>query len=143
MREQFIPYKQALELRDLGFDEKCLVTESKVGYARNPSTDMEELLIQEPFYWTNSKIHSDNCTLPLWQQAFDWFREKYDLLGYVQDESSIDDNVNIHDKWMYVIQELPIVLHDDLSDNVLYKTHQEARQACLEKLIELVKSKLT
>ena len=90
MREQFIPYKQALELRDLGFNEKCLVTESKEGYARNPSTDMEELPIQEPFYWMNSKIHTDNCTLPLWQQAFAWFREKHNILGNVYANASLN-----------------------------------------------------
>ena len=94
MREQFIPYKQALELRDLGFDEKCLVTESKVGYARNPSTDMEELPIQEPFYWTNSKIHSDNCTLPLWQQAFDWLFQKYSLNLSLEGKDSYQDKFN-------------------------------------------------
>ena len=76
----------------------------------------------------------------MWQQAFRWFREKYDLLGYVNDESSVEDNPNIHKKWMYVIQELPIVLHDDLSNGKIYKTYEEAELECLKKLIEIVKN---
>lgn len=71
--------------------------------------------------------------------AFRWFREKYDLLGYVNDESSVEDNPNIHKKWMYVIQELPIVLHDDLSNGKIYKTYEEAELECLKKLIEICK----
>ncbi len=136
MREQFIPYKQALELRDLGFDEKCLVTESKVGYARNPSTDMEELPIQEPFYWMNSKIHTDNCTLPLWQQAFDWFREKHNILGNVYANAS---------GYLFEWHDAEGGTHrgdsdfDGPNDGGVWDTYQEAREALLIRLISIIK----
>ena len=59
MREQFIPYEQALNLKELGFDEPCFATynsDKKVN--KNPSHNMEDLPIEEqPYYWNNSKIY--------------------------------------------------------------------------------------
>lgn len=50
MNKEFIPYEQALELSELGFDEECFT------------------------YNDNSKIFRAGV---LYQQAFRWFREKY------------------------------------------------------------------
>ena len=72
MREQFIPYEQALNLKELGFDEPCFATynsDKKVN--RNPSHNMEDLPIEgQPYYWNNSKIYKSCITAPLYQQAF-------------------------------------------------------------------------
>ena len=136
MREQFITYLQALELRDLGFDEKCLVTESEIGYARNPSSDMGYLPIKgEPYYWRNSKIHPDNCTLPLWQQAFDWFREKHNLYFEI-----FNSPMYVHHAWKfrtYTIENNRL-RNAIISEN--FGTYQETRLACLIKLISIVKN---
>ena len=67
MEKEFIPYEEALALKELGFDEPCF------GLFHNDKS----------FYPTQCKSHEDFygqiCSAPLYQQAFRWFREKYQL----------------------------------------------------------------
>ncbi len=65
MNKEFIPYQQALELKELGFDELC--------YAYY---DCEWDLKLIP---NKSKFLSCEYAAPLYQQAFRWFREKYGI----------------------------------------------------------------
>ena len=68
MEKEFIPYEQALALKELGFDEPCFGA-----WVNN------ELFITEN---ENPKIQSlsiNQCTAPLYQQAFRFLREKYGL----------------------------------------------------------------
>jgi hypothetical protein len=94
MNKEFIPYEQALALKELGFDEPCM-----------SSKDMNngEGLIQ----------------LPLYQQAFRWFREKYGL-NYVVVKA---------ESWFYTI--------NGCNTQEGFQTYEEAELACLEKLIEM------
>jgi len=80
MNKEFVPYEQALELKELGFDEPCIMT------YLNGELDKELFLFN----------HS--ILAPLYQQAFRWFREKHNLLGGVYSNASgwaweIHDNV--------------------------------------------------
>jgi hypothetical protein len=70
MKEQFVTYEIALELKELGFNEECL-------FWYNPTS----IINLEGQYWRNSSnwLNSDQCTAPLWQQVIDWLREKYDI----------------------------------------------------------------
>ena len=56
MEKEFIPYEQALALKELGFDEPCL-----------KSYGIDGLL--------NQNDHSLYVSAPLYQQAFRWFRK--------------------------------------------------------------------
>jgi len=60
MNKEFIPYEQALALKELGFDEPCF------GLYHNDKT----------FYPTQCKsheqFHGQICSAPLYQQAFRW-----------------------------------------------------------------------
>lgn len=143
MEKQFIPYELALKLKELGFDEECLSTYSKKGnFHRNPSHDMADLPIEgQPYTWINSKIHVDNCAAPLWQQAFDWFREKYNLYAYIRiGYIGYSDPSKTWDFSVYDDISLDYPKLDEKGYSG-YKgfTYEEARQACLEKLIELCK----
>ena len=68
MEKEFVPYKIALELKDLGFDEPCFGFYGTDGY----------LYIQ---YARNGNIFKRNngCLSPTFSQIFRWFREKYKL----------------------------------------------------------------
>ena len=103
MKKEFIPYEQALALKELGFDEPCM-----------SSRDMNngEGLIQ----------------LPLYQQAFRFFREKYQLHSTITSISQ--------ESWQWHIQK-PGQQLGKLYDEDFY-TYEEAELACLEKLIEIV-----
>ena len=80
MKNQFVTYEIALKLKELGFDEECFCTYHNTELSRNPSHKMDATPIQGiPYTWKNSKVHNSIICAPLWQQAIDWFREKYDI----------------------------------------------------------------
>jgi hypothetical protein len=130
MNNEFIPYQQALELKELGFNECCLAFyggdgDSKIYYnsLRNGSGDYVPYKASERHKWFGA---------PLYQQAFRWFREKYELIGLIHigsQEFSFSVNKNGH-------RISP--LKEYLNFN---GTYEEAELACLKKLIEIVKNK--
>ena len=118
MIQEFIPYEQAVALKELGFNEPCF------GYWKS-----KNWLIQEKTR-TDGHTHADQeCSAPLYQQAFRWFREE----GFLIDFSSHDKD--IHEFYLRWSPNKSI-----LSDT--YKTYEEAELECLKKLIEIVKQEL-
>lgn len=70
MKNEFIPYEQALALKGLGFDEPCLAAYLTAGRF----LDISEYV-----------NHGDYRILaPLYQQAFRWFREKHGLRHFIE-----------------------------------------------------------
>jgi hypothetical protein len=141
MNKEFVPYEQALALKELGFDEPCF------GYyvnneLRGINLGIEELGGKEPYYQrfgfhtiSNHDIDNPNkivVTAPLYQQAFRWFREKYNLNSFIQPLKN-DDDIDIY-IFAYGIEEIE---HNDLD----YLIHEEAELECLKKLIEIVKNR--
>ena len=122
MNKEFIPYEQALELKELGFDEYCLAFyggdgDSKVYYnsIRNGSGDYEPYKNSERLKWFGA---------PLYQQAFRWFREKY--------------------KFTYSIGKTNIsVVHVPVKTFLLQDnaTFEDAELATIKKFIEIAKQK--
>jgi hypothetical protein len=71
MNKEFLPYEQALELKELGFKEKC---------AAHYLGDGEEFLELKWEIYRNDSINTTRLLqAPLYQQAFRFFREKYDF----------------------------------------------------------------
>lgn len=118
MNKEFIPYKQALELKELGFDEECLAVYF------NPT---QELYFDKYINEFNEDVRT---YAPLYQQAFRWFREKHNL----------PSNLELLDiGWDYVIY-LNVTEEVDFNEGP-WNTYEEAELACLKKLIEIVKNK--
>jgi hypothetical protein len=127
MEKEFIPYKQAVELKELGFDEPCLAfydgkETNQVYYnsIRNGLGDYEPFKNNERLKWFGA---------PLYQQAFRWFREKYNLKFHIR-----QDNWN---NWCSVY----ILISDEHERVGDYLTYEEAELACLNKLIQTIKTK--
>jgi len=145
MTNEFIPYEEALALKELGFDESCFATynmDRKV--SRNPSHNMEDLPIEgQPYYWQNSKIHISCITAPLYQQAFRWFREKHNIQGYIYSSTVRGNSEKTKQFTGYIWNingiDMPFISTDARDE--LHDTYEEAELACLKKLIEIVKSK--
>jgi hypothetical protein len=116
MEKEFVPYEQALALKELGFDEPCF------GY----------FYTEDKFFETkikNSELEEDcSISAPLWQQAFRWFREKYGLIGWVEG------------KKMFMYRMESPIESDGQLDCSPFRTYEEAELECLKKLIEIVKS---
>ena len=108
MENEFVNYNQALALKELGFDEPCMAS-------RDMNNDKG--LIQ----------------IPLKQQAFRWFREKYGLF------SEIQPYLIIGTQWRYTITNRNN--SSGLPHKEGFQTYEEAEQACLDKLIEILKNK--
>lgn len=66
MQKEFVTYEQALALKELGFDEKCLAN-----YHFNKDLDIS--------FWR----HGMDTPAPLKQQAFKFFRDKFNLKQFV------------------------------------------------------------
>jgi hypothetical protein len=118
MKNEFIPYEQALALKCLGFDELCF------GWYNERQTLL--WFTQDNFWHDMDKAQ---CIAPLYQQAFRWFRERY--VFYI--------NMVAPDLYYFVIHYInPIKQPTDLFIGEHYKTYEEAELACLKKLIELL-----
>ncbi len=116
MNKEFIPYEQALSLKELGFNESCLGCYYKdKTFAYHPDSDA--------FVDT-----------PLYQQAFRWFREKHNW--------HIDIKIDDKSYYFYDCISNEIGKHDRVVQREHSKSYEEAELACLNKLIELVKENL-
>jgi hypothetical protein len=126
MEKEFIPYEQALALKELGFDEWCYNVYEKDGRLCNT---------YESTRWQNENPELITRA-PLYQQTFRWFREKYNIECYVncywsEEDSSKRDyyaNYNYGSDVFFTIDKN-------------FKSHEEAELECLKKLIEIVKNK--
>jgi hypothetical protein len=127
--KDFTLYPEALELKELGFDEPCfawyhlgdtLLSDITMGYEK---TD---------FLYTQDDMEETQCTAPTYSQAFRWFREKYKLkyciipLVCEQGFSDLYES-RIHQE------------KHSISRIGNYKTYEEAELACLVALIKIVK----
>jgi hypothetical protein len=135
MNKEFIPYEQALQLKELGFDEECL------GYYHTTlsSSDVDLVLgkTHNRFYYLVGIPEDFNTLAPLYQQAFRWFREKY----FLDAEIYLNHELG-HKFYHYLILQLVRENIEWKSRNITkFKTYEEAELACLKKLIEIVKNK--
>lgn len=114
MEKEFIPYEQALALKELGFDETCLAFYNK-----------ESKLIITGI----SKVrYSPKLWTPTFSQAFKWIREKYNY------NASIYPLTGKFSSQVYDIFRGCYITKIDL-----YETYEEAEIECLKKLIKIVK----
>jgi hypothetical protein len=151
MTTEFIPYEQALELKELGFDEPCLAYYDKDGDLLGDIGINEDIdnLYRNSYFVIYKDFSESEYTVPLYQQAFRWFREKYNIsysIDWMSRSSEFYNGYYVHFRGINdnkINQENFIVLNDELPSKgyKVYKTYEEAELACLNKLIEIVKTK--
>jgi hypothetical protein len=124
MEKEFIPYEQALALKELGFDEPCLAFKDF-----DYSLEIGDIT-------KNSSWSSEIISIPLYQQAFRWFREKYNLDSFVKHLYKSTIKVGYY----FGIDEYKGV-EFQMDFDAWYDTPEEAELECLNKLIEIVKQK--
>ena len=122
MNQEFIPYEQALALKELGFDEPCF------GYyieLRNPREGVLSI--------NKCENNIDDVLAPTFSQAFRWFREKYEYNSFIRGRKSMGFD--------YTLSDVPTNLSkkDIFQSPHVYKTYEQAELACLIKLIQIVK----
>ena len=130
MKDQFIPYHLALQLKQLGFNKQCM--------AAYFHPNLEEIKYPNIFKTDDSLNMGELfCTAPLWQQAFDYFREQHKLL------SSISQPFN--QEYCFEIKNLKYVKKEgELSSmqSKVFTLYSDAKNKCLERLIQEIQSNL-
>jgi hypothetical protein len=135
MNIEFVSYEQALELKELGFDEPCLgyydTDGLKISHDWYINPTNRNSLFPEPHTTNNPKISA-----PLKSQIFRWFREKYKYNCFIP--SSLIDG-----KFYYFREDLNNRNEDSEPElTPKFDTHEEAENSCIDKLIKLVKKPL-
>ena len=131
MNKEFIPYEQALALKELGFDEPCF------GYYDNKELSIYwaegDEIINLPITQNGNSLCDYECLAPLYQQAFRWFRDKYHLWNMIYPR----------DGWNYSVQRVDETIScvDESFHSAEINEYNETELACLIKLIEIVKNK--
>ena len=120
MEKEFLPYKESLELKELGFDEKCGACyykkfNNEIGYHK---------------VYRNFNFVSLTVSAPTFSQAFRFFREKYGLHYIICKNIQMDG---------YGYREVILIPYMEENENTIFKTYEEAEVECLVKLIEIAK----
>ena len=120
MKNEFVPYEIALAMKELGFDEsnRWLYHDGKLVHTYNFKPRNH-----------NAIPGTIEVTAPLYQQAFRWFREEFEIDVCIIPK--FGDN-GYGAECFKNGSLLPIELLDKYS-------YQEAQDTCLRKLIEIVK----
>jgi hypothetical protein len=138
MEKEFVPYEIALDLKQLGFNESC--------FAYCNSFYKKDIIKQGVKGCVNSALEINEVALPLYQQVFKWFRNKHNLIGYIQTSYITREIINNISIPCSPRIEFTLGITSTVGACVLsshnqnnFKTHEEAELECLKKLIEIVK----
>ena len=140
IEKEFIPYEQALALKELGFNEPCMMN-----HYGNKRLHIGRLYLPSSFgKGKNSEMYDDSLrdgdvTAVLYQQSFRWFREKYKLEASIQrmpPEVYGKGKGGIKNYLLYIWAEN---LNPRGQQTLHFDTYEEAELECLKKLIEIVK----
>jgi hypothetical protein len=120
VEKEFVPYEQALELKELGFDEECF------GFY----TEEYKELIRSKYVKYPINLPTKPFLAPTFSQAFRWFREKYGYYPLIEMNEQFK-------KWLSRFCNID----GSICAIGVHSTYEEAEIACLNKLIEIVKNR--
>ena len=134
MNKEFVPYEQALALKELGFESPYPIggyQGGKIFYYEKGELYYDA----QPMY--SSNYHDGQILAPLYQQAFRWFREEHDLF-LVIDEST---RPQIKTRGGSCIRST-LLFEYEKDGNYSGVNYEEAELECLKKLIEITKNNI-
>lgn len=142
MNKEFIPYEEALALKKLGFDELCFMFYEQETSFRHLQKGINSDYwgdYSDPQKWNSmpNKPWKPFCqciSAPLYQQSFRFFREKYDLIGWICPFNNGKNESNNFLSYGFAIKDVFI-------GKTNFDNYEEAELACLKKLIEICQKK--
>jgi hypothetical protein len=138
MEKEFIPYEQALALKELGFDEPCFAYYLNEKLNIFHSTSVNDRINSK----TKDVFNSDVVTAPTFSQAFRWFREEYNLRGFIGFRPNTKQfDCHIYDMSLSGKEYVKQRTMEEFNKDPKVGTYEEAELECLKKLIEIVKEK--
>jgi hypothetical protein len=142
VKDNFVPYKIALELKKLGFDEPCLKQGNPHGHTmwRFGCTDDENdtLTIKDII---SQKLHEDFIGIPLYQSVQNWLLEKHGIWVTIDGYYS---NISFKNYFTANVSTLKNIEQESIeiqnSDKSYFNNPQEALNSafeyCLKNLIK-------
>lgn len=120
LEDNFLPYKESLELKKLGFDYLC--------FAYYVGKDEELHYIGQYVQNTNFSLNSRVAfRCPLYQQAFQWFREKHEI--FVSYQGDFRNNY------------FDVVRHGVVLECIEEKDYRKGELRVIRKIIQILKEK--
>jgi hypothetical protein len=116
LNREFVIYPLSSRMKALGFDEPCLAWFVSEEHGLEIGVVVKSDLIKE------------GILAPTWQSAFRWFREEYRLDSCIRSDYSWNITGGIWSRYDW--------------DSEKYVTYGEAELACLNRLVEIVESKV-
>ena len=133
--KDFVSYNEALKLKELGFNEPCIFGYNDYHVLRSKIASS----FDGDFVKWNEKYDRD-LKAPLYQQAFRFFREKYQWQSYIEptsDQHSRELGYN-YCLWNYKTgEEYNTMPQNCPSGDWEFEKYEDAELACLIKLIEI------
>lgn len=140
MIKEFIPYKLALKLKELGFDEPTSFYWENNAIRPLPMKDE----VGAFHFNKHSRTENEWICAPLYRQTFRWFREKYDWQHSIEPTADQHSHQLGYNYWIWNYktgEEHHTMPKNRPTGDWEYETYEEAELACLNKLIEIVKTK--
>lgn len=134
MEDHFVTYSQALALKELGFNEPCF----KYIYTGDTGNNVDRNEEVEPSKAKNYNADLLCISAPLKSQVFEWARKEHVLYHIVH---HFEHNKNTPNEFLSEVTGKLLMGNDDISGFSYHSTYEEAESACIDNLIEIVKSK--
>jgi hypothetical protein len=140
MKELFVPYELALQLKEIGFDEHCLANYFVFGNARAIEDDKftkPELFLPDDDVENRAEelnmIPYHDVSIPLYDQVIQWFIDKH----------GIHIHVDFAIGWGYQLLMIgsAFSFSEEFIDNIGCENRHQALNAGISKAIQLIKEK--
>jgi len=141
MEKEFVSYELSLALKEIGYQSPKPIGGYRGGAVFYYDKGSELFYDGLPMY--SSSYHEGQIIAPLYQQAFRWFREKYNLMFQIFYLRNGNHAVIIHKttpEYMDLVDQLRLSSGCVAEVPDCY-SYEEAELECLKKLIEIVKEK--
>ena len=143
MTNEFIHYEQALALKELGFEEDCLAFYilCKSKNINTPLLQISKIESQKIIDAVNNIFDVEYTLAPLYQQSFIYFREKYNLRGFIGFRPNVKQfDCHIYDMSLSGKEYVQQRTMEEYNKDPKVGTYEEAELECLKQLIKLVKN---
>lgn len=130
MKNLFVPYETAKELKEKGFKESCFAYRQKSAViGDNTILPIQYVKPNKAHNWNDYSTEVPYFSIPLYQQVIDWFREKHNIDIFCQRDwvglNCLGYCANIEDE-------------DGIIETETYDTYYEALIKAIEEALKLI-----
>jgi hypothetical protein len=142
MNKNFLPFEESMYLKELGFIEPCLANYYVPEKELTPYRGFPDEGNEDTHFSTciNQDYKTTWITAPLFQQAFNFFRDVFNLEYNIIKSANGNYSVAIHENTREYLDKIIMLgghYHACLSEIVDLYSYEEAELECVRELIKL------